>query len=363
MGFFRSEQLHAVRTFLQEGATRHASKHLNPVTIVYNGDGDGCCAAYFFSRWLEVPVDLYWVAAPEFDFAKLDRILTRIPPRLNVFLDMPVHNRPKMIHRLATQGDVFIYDHHVPDAVFKSDENDHLLYANPIADNYGHAYPTSLFGWELFDDRGRLSREILYMGLAAEACSRAVPLFEDFDLTCRRHLKETVQHIQTSFLVGEVSDTHHALDFLSDLQGPCLPTQAALKELRSYQILQNIHSMLHNEKRWLRRDLTYQLKKLRRPKLILKSIHSKARLCGLMASDLRWEYPDLIVGIWQHWKARYHCELRRGGRCRYDLANLIKALKGEVPLIASVGHPSTARFTAQGKSFFKALDFIRNYVS
>jgi len=86
------------------------------------------------------------------------------------------------------------------------------------------------------------------------------------------------------------------------------------------------------------------------------------RLCGLIASELRWRYPGLVTGIWQRWRQRFYCELRRGKDCGINLASLIDGIKSEVELITGGGHPAAAAFTAEGDNFFEAPDRIRYHI-
>ncbi len=76
-----------------------------------------------------------------------------------------------------------------------------------------------------------------------------------------------------------------------------------------------------------------------------------------------WQYPALVVGVWQRWKRRYYCELRRGRDCGENLASLVERFKSEVELIAGGGHPAAAAFSAEGDNFFKALDRLRYHLT
>jgi hypothetical protein len=160
-----------------------------------------------------------------------------------------------------------------------------------------------------------------------------------------------------------MSTTHYALDFLTmaSLEG-CLSAQQ-LEAQEEYKILEAIYRLMQNEKSWLMRTVTAEINRLPNPKFILKKKESKMRICGFMASELRWQYPAFVVGVGQRWKRRYYCELRRGRDCGVNLASLVERIKSEVKLKTGGGHPAAAAFSAEGDNFFKALDRLRYHLT
>jgi hypothetical protein len=132
--------------------------------------------------------------------------------------------------------------------------------------------------------------------------------------------------------------------------------------MREYRILEDIYDLIQNEKTWLMMRLKAEIRRLTNPSFILKKIESRMRLCGLLASELRWSYPHLVIGIWQKWEHRFLCELRRGRHCGINLAALIEGIKREVNLTTGGGHPAAAAFTAEDDDFFEALDRVRHQI-
>jgi single-stranded DNA-specific DHH superfamily exonuclease len=353
MMFFEDTWLAKARDFLgcqpQHGAL-----------IAYHGDGDGCTSAFLVHRFLNRPAAFYWVATPDFDFQSAETHILSHPPRLAVFLDMPVYNRPSMIQRLTDQGiRVFIYDHHYPGTCPLCDQSPNLLYINPVMNSAAAGYPACLFGWELLEEKTFFEKQVLYMGLYTETWLDRVPLFQDFPPGLQESLRETAKRIHGSFLVQDAATTHHALNFLIRAQaGNSL--DGGPESSREYQTLSNIHELIQHEKTWLMKEVAASIKKLIDPSYILIGVDSRIRVCGLIASELRWKYPHLVVGIWQKWEDRLICELRRGAGCPVDLASLIEGIKAEVPLLTGGGHPEAAAFTATEQAFFPALRKIKD---
>ncbi len=314
-------------------------------------------------KLLNRSADLYWVATPNFDFVKAEDYVSQQMPLLSIFLDMPVYNRPEMIERISSHGDVFIYDHHHPGTCDVCQGKDNVLYINPVIHQNGRAFPTALFAWELLTEKGALEKEILFMGLFTETWLDKASVFGEFSIAHQGWLKEVAKRVHASFLIQDRSTTHYALNFLfraSEGKGISNEGQQSMKE---YHILENIYELIQNEKSWLLMRLKAEINRLINPKFIIKKIESKMRLCGLIASELRWEHPYLVVGIWQRWKQRFYCELRRGKDCDTNLTSLIDGIRGEVQLISGGGHPAAAAFTAEGDSFFEALDRIRYHLT
>lgn len=357
MVFFDKQLLVRARDFISSSLVSGTGGR--PVLVVYHGDGDGCCAAYFLREYIGRPAEFCWVATPDFDFVKAEDYIFREKPQLSIFLDMPVYNRPGMIEKLSSRGDVFIYDHHHPGICDVCHGKDNVLYINPVIHQNGEDFPTALFGWELLTEKAEFEKEILFMGLFTETWLDRAFLFEEFSDTHQDRLKEVAKRVHASFLIQDMSTTHYALEFLSRAREGSGMGEKQLEAMEEYRILENIYDLIQNEKSWLIRRLRAEINRLISPRFILKKIESKMRLCGLLASELRWRYPDLVVGIWQRWKQRYYCELRRGKDCGIDLASLVDRVKSEVKLTTGGGHPAAAAFTAEGDSFFEALDRIR----
>lgn len=332
--------------------------HNPSVIIVYHGDGDGCCAAYFLQKFLDYPVSFYWVATPDFDFLKAENYLIEKCPSLSIFLDLPVYHHTEMIDKLGSEGKVFIYDHHQSGPFTGFHENPNLLYMNPVVQQDGQSFPAVLFGWEILEEKDPLDKEVLFMGLFTETWLDRVSLFQDWTPIQQERLKEIAKRIHAHFLIHDRGTTHYALDFLFQA---CHGHEGFkdVQNLREYQILENIYELLQNEKTWLLKRVSEEIARFHNPRFILKRIESRMRLCGLIASELRWTYPSLVIGIWQQLEDRYYCELRRGKECAIDLASLIYRVKSEVKLITGGGHPSAAGFTAKGEHFFEALKNIR----
>jgi hypothetical protein len=363
MGFFKEGLLVSARDFINSSLKVGLVQGETPVLIVYHGDGDGCCAGYFLKKYLSCPTEFYWVATPDFDFIKAQSYITKRNKPLTIFLDMPVYNRPEMIEELSTRKHVLIYDHHYPGTCDVCKGKETVFYLNPVIHQNGMEFPTALFGWELLEEKGRFEKEILFAALFTETWLERVSLFSDLSLPHQDRLRQIARRVQSSFLIQDMSTTHYALDFLTmaSLEGCLSATQLEAQE--EYKILEAIYQLIQNEKSWLMRRVTAQIKRFPNPKFILKKTESKMRICGLMASELRWHYPALVVGVWQRWKRRYYCELRRGRDCGENLASLVERVKSEVELITGGGHPAAAAFSAEGDNFFKALDRLRYHLT
>jgi hypothetical protein len=359
MKFFENTWLVKAREFIGHRPRWGVPEADRLPLIAYHGDGDGCTSAFLVHRFLNRPARFYWVATPDFDFESAENHILEHHPRLAIFLDMPVYNRPSMIQKLTDQGiRVFIYDHHHPGICSLCDGSPDLLYLNPVRDSDRAAYPTCLFGWELLEEKTLFEKEVLYMGLYTETWLERVPLFQDFSPGLQESLREMAKRIHASFLVQEAGTTHHALNFLLKAQARN-SLDGDSDSLSEHQTLSNIHELIQHEKSWLMREVAASIRKLIHPRYILISVDSRIRVCGLIASELRWKYPDLVVGIWQRWKDRLICELRRGIACRTDVASLIEGIKAEIPLLTGGGHPEAAAFTAGEEAFFRALKKIK----
>lgn len=363
MNFFEEALLSRAREFISCLPRPGTPEEDRPPLIAYHGDGDGCTSAYFVHRFLKRPARFYWVETPDFDFEKAETHILEQHPQLLIFLDMPVYNRPHMIQKLTDRGiRVFIYDHHHPGKCSLCDGDPHLLYLNPATEKDSIAYPTCLFAWELLEKKTFFEKEALYMGLYTETWLERVPLFQEFSRQLQEILKQTAKRIHASFLVQEPGTAHLALNFLLKAQAlNSLDTD--LRSLSENQVLSNIHDLIQHEKSRLMRDVVDSIRKLVQPRYILIRIESKIRVCGLIASELRWKYPHLVVGIWQKWKDRLICELRRGTACRIDLASLIEGVKAGIPLLTGGGHPEAAAFAAEEEPFFHALRKIKTQLA
>ncbi|MBN2126455.1 MAG: DHH family phosphoesterase [Deltaproteobacteria bacterium] len=363
MGYFDDRLLIGAREFIDTHLSATAEHPSPAIALAYHGDGDGCCAAYFLHSYINRPVMFYWVPTPDFDFVKLEEHMVTHRPALAIFLDMPVCNRPDMIEKISSRSATLIFDHHQVGGrdYWKGRRN--VLYINPVLHQKGQAFPTVLFGWELLTHRTSFDKEVLFMGLFTETWLDHVPLSHDYDPAEVAGLKEIAKRIHANFLIQDMSTTHYALDFLFEASRQGSVRGEGSLNSRQYQILDNVYHLVQNEKSWLTRGLSAELRRLINPKFILKRIESKMRLSGLVASELRWKYPHLIIGIWQRWKGRYLCELRRGKGCSVNLADLVERIKGETPLLTGGGHPMAAAFTAEGDDFFKALNRLRHYIS
>lgn len=350
------------RDFIRSNLPPDTSRDEPPVVILYHGDGDGCCAAYLVKQFLNHPARFYWVATPDFDFVKAESFLLQQKPLLTIFLDMPVYNRPQIIEKLGSHGSVFIYDHHHPGICEVCDGKSSLFYINPVIHQRGRAYPTVLFAFELLTEKREFEKQVLFMGLFTETWLDRVFSFEEFSPSQQDRLKEIAMRVHASFLVQDTSTNHYALNFLFKAATVLGTSEDQGEATKEYEILENIYNLIQNEKSWLMHRLKAEIDALVAPKFILKKIDSKMRLCGLIASELRWRYPRLVIGIWQKWRKRFYCELRRGIACDMNLASLIDRIKDEVDLITGGGHPAAAAFTAEGDNFFRALDRIRHHI-
>jgi single-stranded DNA-specific DHH superfamily exonuclease len=359
MGFFEEALLSRARAFIRRLPQPGVLEEDRPLLIAYHGDGDGCTSAYFLHRFLKRPVRFYWVETPDFDFEKAEAHILEEHQQLLIFLDMPVYNRPHMIQKLADRGvSVLIYDHHHPGTCSLCDSDPNLLYINPAMEKDSIPYPACLFAWELLEEKALFEKEVLYMGLYTETWLERVPLFQEFPPELQENLKQTAKLIHASFLVQEAGTTHHALNFLFKAQA-FNSMDTHLPSLKETQILSNINDLIQHEKSWLMKEVVESIRKLMQPGYILIRIESKVRVCGLIASELRWKYPHLVVGIWQKWRDRFICELRRGLACRTDLASLVEGVKAGTPLLSGGGHPEAAAFAAEEESFFHALRKIK----
>jgi hypothetical protein len=126
-------------------------------------------------------------------------------------------------------------------------------------------------------------------------------------------------------------------------------------DLPEYRALSEAYALIQDEKVSLMKGVEAVIRKLPHPDFIISGIDSRMRLCGLVASELRWKNPRLVVGIWQKWKGRLICELRRGTESRVNLALLVERIDAEVPLLTGGGHPEAAAFSAVESRFFPAL--------
>ena len=363
MVFFDEQVLVRARDFITCSLLSDTGQDERPVLIVYHGDGDGCCAAYFLNKYIGRPAVFYWVATPDFDFAKAESYISQQNPLLSIFLDMPVYNRPEMIEKLSSRGHVFIYDHHHPGTCDFHCDKDNVLYINPVVHQNGKEFPTALFGWELLTEKTWLEKEILFMGLFTETWLERVPFFGDLSPTRQAQLKEVAKRVHASFLIQDMSTTHYALNFLFRASAASSLGDEQLQTMREYDILEDTYDLIQNEKNLLTMRVKSEINRLMNPRFILKKIESKMRLCGLIASELRWRYPHLVIVIWQRWKKRFYCDLRRGKDCGINLAALIEGIKSEVQLITGGGHPAAAAFTAEGDNFFEALDRLRYHIT
>ena len=365
MSYFEQGLITKSREFIRSNAQTRSGVSRQPILIAYHGDGDGCASAYFMKKFLRKPVLLYWVATPDFDFAEAERFALGICPVLAVFLDMPVYNRPGMIQKLTDQGTkVFIYDHHYSGRNFPFGENSKdLLYINPLMSSGSKAYPTSLFGWELLSEKVFFEKEVLYMGLYTETWLDQAPFFQEFPPHLQENLKEIARGIHSSFLAEEDGTAHRALDFLFKISENNLSLDAPPYELPEYQVLTEGYAFAQNEKASLMKGVEAVIRKLDRAKFIISGIDSKVRLCGLIASELRWENPGSVVGIWQKWKDRLICELRRGTESRVNLASLVERIDSEIPLLTGGGHPEAAAFAAVESRFFLALRRMKDLLN
>ncbi len=354
MGFLKEDTLKKARDFIREalkGATLH------PI-IVYHGDGDGCCAGFFLKEFINRDTDLYWVATPDFDFQKAESYLMDKNFSLYIFLDMPVDNRKEMILKLSLKAPVFIYDHHRFHDV--ADFIGDILYINPLLEHDLKDYPAALFGWELLEQKGLFEKEILYMALFTESWLDKLDIFDDIPENKREKLKLVAKMIHSNFLVQDMPTTHYDIDLLLSLpKGKNGIDMERLEDMKEYEILRNIYRLIENEKAWLLNRISNEIKRISKPRYILKKIESKMRLSGLIASELRWHYSHIAIAIWQRWKDRYYCELRRGRYCTVDLASLVELIGSQVQLLTGGGHPEAAAFTAEREGFFKALDILK----
>lgn len=360
MGYLNDDLIKQARDFLKSQVSSIHETERNPVLIIYHGDGDGCTSAYFIKNFIKqkrvIEPVLYWVPTTDFDFKKTEDFLSNHEPGLVIFLDMPVLNNIEMLIKLRKSTPIFIYDHHRTEQVSLFQNDSKLLYINPIIHQSGKAYPTSLFSYELLEMKETTDKELLYMALFTESWLDRIALFKEFDKDHKDNLKKIAKRIHSSFLIQDMNTTHYAMNLLNKINNKSIIDYMDTKE---YTILNNIYSLILNEKRWLMKKLVDEISKIEKPSFIMKRIESKIRLCGIIASELRWRYPGLIIGIWQKWKDRYYCELRRGKYSRIDLALLVSQLKKRIELITGGGHPEAAAFTAKREEFFKALEKMK----
>ncbi len=331
------------------------------VFVVYHGDGDGCCSAYFMTRFLKrlgvKDIKYRWVGTADFDFKCLERSLLSDKPNLSIFLDLPVYNKLDLLKNLRSM--IFIYDHHKPGKLPFSNPPDlsKFLYINPVI-HQNSSTPTTIFSWQLNGEDDLLNKEILFMGLYTESWLEGAPFFEDLESSHKNLLKSIARLIHSSFLINDTSTLHYALEFLLGLEKPIADIKN-LEEIRNFNVLKNIYNLIQNEKEWIIYLLLQDMKKMPQPRYVLRRIDSRMRICGIVASELRWKYPDLVVGIWQRWKDSFYCELRRGKNCKVDLVDLIEELKKQVELKTGGGHPEAAAFTADKDNFEKAIEKLK----
>ena len=365
MNYFEKTLIARSREFIRSGAALANGVSQRPVLISYHGDGDGCTSAFFLKRFLKEPLLFYWVATPDFDFEEAENFIATQRPVLTIFLDMPVYNRPSMVKTLTDQGTkVLIYDHHYSGrtSIFR-ERDSNLLYINPLTASGGRAYPTCLFGWELLPEKTLVERAVLYMGLYTETWLEQVPLFQDFPPHLQKDLNEIAKRIHSSFLVQEAGTIHPALDFLSRF--PLSPSSMQIPpcDFQEYQALADRYTLIHDEKAVLMRNVETSIRTLREREFILAGIETKFRLCGLIASDLRWKHHRMVVGVWQRWKDRLICELRRGLECPVNLASLVEKIRAEIPLLTGGGHPEAAAFVGIEDHFFAALKKLKELLN
>jgi single-stranded DNA-specific DHH superfamily exonuclease len=364
MSYFEEPLIARSREFIRSAAGTGSGSGRR-VLVAYHGDGDGCTSAFFLSRFLKDPPLMYWVATPEFDFEKAEHFVLQNRPILALFLDMPVYNRLSMIQKLTDQGTkVFIYDHHYSgrSPIFGENTGD-LLYINPLTTSKARAYPTCLFGWELLSEKSFFEKAVLYMGLYTETWLEQVDLFQEFTPPLQENLKEIARRIHASFLVEEAETIHPALNFLLKASDSPASLHALPYDSQEYRVLADRHALIQNEKIAAMKGVEAIIRKLHNPKFLISGIETKVRLCGLIASELRWRQPGLVVGIWQKWKDRLICELRRGMECRVNLALLVERVKSEIPLLTGGGHPEAAAFAAVESRFFSALRKLRDLLN
>ena len=356
MGYLNEDLIKKTREFLGSSIKSIQDIEQNPIIIIYHGDGDGCCSAHFIRRFTRTDPKLYWVPTTDFDFKKTEEFLSYYTPGLTIFLDMPVFNNQEMLLKLMKSSPVFIYDHHRMDTAPLFGDHHNLLYINPVIHQGGKAFPTALFSFELLENNEIIDKEILYMALFTESWLDRVAIFNDLHRDYKDTLKRVAKRIHSSFLIQDMNTTHYAMNLLKKIQDNSVMDYLHSRE---YTILENIYNLIQNEKRWLMKKLIEDITKIKKPSFIIKRIESKIRLCGIIASELRWRYPGLIIGIWQKWKDRYYCELRRGKYSRIDLALLVSQIKKRIPLITGGGHPEAAAFTAKKDEFFKAIEKMK----
>ena len=364
MAYLEESLLTRSREFIRSSAVTGNGVSEQLALIAYHGDGDGCASAYFVKKFLKTPSLLYWVATPDFDFEEAELFVLEHHPILAIFLDMPVYNRPSMIQRLLDQGTkVLIYDHHYSGRSFSLKNDRNLLYINPLMTSGARAYPTCLFGWELLSEKTLLEEQVLYMGLYTESWLDRVSLFHEFSPQLRENLKEIARRIHSSFLVREAGTVHRAVDFLLRFSESHASLDAGPYDSEEYRALADTYMLIQNEKIALMRDVEAVIRRLLHPRYIISGIESEIRLCGLIASELRWKHPRLAVGIWQKWKDRLVCELRRGMESQVNLALLVERIKSEIPLVTGGGHPEAAAFVGVESRFFLALRKMRDLLT
>jgi single-stranded DNA-specific DHH superfamily exonuclease len=361
MAYFDEVIREQTKNFIRNGLKTENGRFPN-VVIAYHGDGDGCCSAYFMSKFLGMDCAYYWVATAEFDFEKAQNDIEKMEPDFTVFLDMPVDNRPQMLKALAKKGRVFVYDHHESDRYAELMELERLLYINPRVLQNGPAYPTALFVRELLEENTEFADEILFMALFTESWLDRLDLFTDWDKEKIRILKGGGKRMQTSFLSGDSPFFHLALNYIKKAETVGSITDDEVKKTEEFDKLDRLYRSVQEELERLHRQMKSEIGELAEPNYILKRVESRYHLCGLVASGLRREYPHLAVAVWQKWKDRYHCELRRGENCRINLVSLIDFVKRKTRLLTGGGHPPAAGYTARKAEFFKSLELFKEYI-
>ena len=352
------ELVKEARNFIEQAISVSNEK----LAVVYHGDGDGCCSAYFAGKFLKrlgaEQISYRWVSTADFDFKCLEKPMLKNKPNLAIFLDLPIYTRADFLRTLRRKSKIFIYDHHQPGKFAGSNLPDRtkFLYINPVIHQDGST-PATTFAWQLNGENDLLAKEILFMGLYTESWAKGAPFFQDMSQEHKNKLKEVARVIHSSFLVQDMNSVHYALNFLFSLDRPII--EEDLEQNRGYQILKGIYRLVQNEKEWLMHFIMQDMKKMPQPKYVLKRINSRLRLCGIIASELRWRYPELVVGVWQKWKDLYYCELRKGRECSVNLVELIEEIKKDVKLKTGGGHPEAAAFTANEYHFKKAVEKIK----
>jgi hypothetical protein len=231
------------------------------------------------------------------------------------------------------------------------------MYVNPKETGSSRAVPAVVFSHQLRAAAGPIPERVLSAGLIGGGWGKELSTAPSLSREEHARVEEVAERLRSSFLVGDNTEMHYGLDFLRKAgEGQDFGAPSA----GAYEGLDNIHELVQNEKKWIRMRLHGEIRRLGRPKFILKKIDSRMRVNGLLASELCLPFPGRVIGVWQRWKNRYHCEIRRGAGCRADLAALVGEIAGRAELLSGGGRAAAAGFTAKGGSFFKALDLLKH---